>query len=73
MCIRYAGPNVKKHRCVALYVLRKDLDAWRFLNIKLLKDNIFIDLAKKIPGFEKKYLLTNKCDIIDTGDLNEDK
>ena len=72
-CIKYAGPSVRKHRCVALYVLRHNVDLWRHLNINLLKDEIFIDMAKKIPEFEKKYLLTYKCDIIPKGDLNEDK
>ena len=72
-CIKYAGPSVRKHRCVALYVLRHNVDLWRHLNINLLKDKIFVDMAIKIPEFEKKYLLTYNCDIIPKGDLNEDK
>jgi len=73
MYIRNAGPNVRKHRCVALFVLRDNIDAFRYMNICLLNDPIFLLEAKKIEGFEKKYLLTNKCDIIPKGDLNEDK
>ena len=73
MYIRNAGPSIKKHIGVALYVLKNDLEAFRYLNVNLLKSKKFIRLAKDIPGFEKKYLLTNNCDIIPKGDLNEDK
>ena len=73
MCIRNAGPSIKKHIGVALYVLKHNLEAFRYFNINLMKSEKFIRLAKDIPGFEKKYLLTNNCDIIPKGDLNEDK
>ena len=73
MYIRNAGPSIRKHIGVALYVLRHNLDAFRYLNVNLLKSEKFVKLAKEIPGFEKKYLLTNNCDIIPKGDLNEDK
>ena len=73
MYIRNAGPNIKKHIGVALYVLRHNLEAFRYLNVNLLKSEKFVRLAKEIPGFEKKYLLSNNCDIIPKGDLNEDK
>ena len=73
MCIRNAGPTIKKHIGVALYVLRRNLGAFRYFNVNLMKSDKFICLAKEIPGFEKKYLLTENCDIIPKGDLNEDK
>jgi hypothetical protein len=71
--IRNAGNNIKKQRCVGLLVARYNLDSFRYMNISLLNDPVFIEDAKKIPGFEKKYLLTNNCDIIPKGDLNENK
>ena len=58
MFIRNAGNNIRKHRCVGLLVTRYSLDAFRYMNISLLNDPIFIEYAKKIPGFEKKYILS---------------
>ena len=64
MYIRNAGPNLKKHIGVALYVLKHNLDTARYLNVNLFKSEKFLKLARDIPGFEKKYLLNNNCDII---------
>ena len=57
MFIRNAGNSIKKHRCVGLLVSRYSLEAFRYMNISLLNDPIFINDAKKIEGFEKRYLL----------------
>ena len=73
MYIMNAGNNIRKNTEVALLVIKYHIDLFRYLNVNLLNNPEFINEAKKVPGFEKKYLLTNNCDIIKTGDLNEDK
>ena len=74
MYIMNAGNNVRKNVEVALLVIKYHIDLFRYLNINLLNNIEFVEEAKKIPEFEKKYLLTNKCDIIpNKGDLNENK
>ena len=62
--IRNAGSEIKRDIEIALYIIRVNPDLFRYLNVNLLNNPEFVNEAKKVPGFEKKYLLTNKCDII---------
>ena len=71
--IRNCGPSVRKNPKVGLLVIKYDINAFRWMNISLLNNIEFLQEANKIPGFEKKYILTKNCDIINTGDSNEDK
>lgn len=74
MYIMNAGNNVRKNTEVALLVIKYHIDLFRYLNVNLLNNPEFLEEAKKVPGFEKKYLLTNNCDIIpNKGDSNENK
>ena len=69
-----AGNNIRKNTEVALLVIKYHIDLFRYLNVNLLNNPEFVSEASKVPGFEKKYLLTNNCDIIpNKGDVNEDK
>ena len=72
--IRNSGNSIKKNKDIAILVIKYDINAFRYLNsIALLKNEEFLEEAKKVEGFTKKYLLTDNCDIIPKGDLNEDK
>ena len=71
--IRNCGPKIKKNPTVALVVISHNLDAFRWMNVNLMNNPEFLEAADRVPGFTKKYVLTNKCDIIDTGDSNENK
>lgn len=69
--IRFASNKIKSDREIALIVLKANLEYFRFLDLSLLNDDEFTKAASNIPGFVKKYILKDNCDIIPNGDLNE--
>ena len=71
--IRFAGGSIKKDREIALIVLKANLEFFKYMDLSLLKDEEFTKAASNIPGFVKKYILKDNCDIIPNGDLNENR
>ncbi len=69
--IRFASNKIKSDREIALIVLKANLEYFRFLDLSLLNDEEFTKSASNIPGFVKKYILKDNCDIIPNGDLIE--
>lgn len=71
--IRFASSSIKKDKEIALIILKANLEYFRYMDLSLLKDEDFTKAASNIPGFVKKYILKDNCDIIPNGDLNENR